>query len=259
MAQVNQPFHKDGWIIAAAHAPGKHGAIWRTDLWVAIADSSPSSHTFSFQFCRSGQDNTTVEAHDISLTPGTEVYYFEDVLDQFLSIGGGSWVGAIHYVSSTNVQVWARVYSISSDGTRSYGQLVEGIATSDMSPDQDPWDKREHQWIFPVKHTADGRFRVNVGILNPTGVPSHYSVRAFDATGNSGTGEASRELEVPPYSMIQLLDPFANAYDGEWSTVKIRVTCITEGGGTLAYASVIDNATNDAYFVRGVKLLPLDE
>jgi hypothetical protein len=32
----------------------------------------------------------------------------------------------------------------------------------------------------------------------------------------------------------------------------------TEGTGVFGYASVIDNATNDAYFVRGVKMLEAD-
>jgi len=31
-AQLNQTLHTDGWILAAAHAPGLQGAIWRTDL-----------------------------------------------------------------------------------------------------------------------------------------------------------------------------------------------------------------------------------
>jgi hypothetical protein len=31
------------------------------------------------------------------------------------------------------------------------------------------------------------------------------------------------------------------------------VRCKTDGAGGFAYASVVDNATNDAFFVRGVK------
>jgi len=35
-AQLNQALHQDGWILAAAHAPGLHGSIWRTDLWSTV-------------------------------------------------------------------------------------------------------------------------------------------------------------------------------------------------------------------------------
>jgi len=31
------------------------------------------------------------------------------------------------------------------------------------------------------------------------------------------------------------------------------------GSGAFGYASVVDNATNDAYFVRGVKLMEPEE
>ena len=115
------------------------------------------------------------------------------------------------------------------------------------------------QWIYAMRHTADGRYRVNVGVINPTAVPASFVMNMFDATGNSPGAGSSKSLDVPPFSMVQLLDPFASVNGGEWSTMKIRVECVTEGGGAFAYASVIDNATNDAYFLRAVKLMPPDE
>ncbi len=260
-AQLNQTVHRDGWILAAAHAPGSHGSIWRTDLWVNVVHGVDESTTVDLYFCPRGEDNTDVEPVSLELTPGVRFYYLEDVLDQFLSVGGGSWVGAIHYVANADVQVWARVYSISADGSASYGQLVEGIPTADMTPDNDPWISAATQWLFAMRHTADGRYRVNVGIVNPTPVRSQYTVRIFDETGSNpgGGGAVLVRVEVPPYSMTQLSDPFADVSGGEWSAMAIRVECTTEGGGAFAYASVVDNATNDAYFVRGVKQMRPDE
>ena len=57
-AQVNQTLHYDGWILAAAHAPGLEGSIWRTDLWFAL--DSAGSGPVTLRFCRSGNDNTGV-------------------------------------------------------------------------------------------------------------------------------------------------------------------------------------------------------
>ena len=85
--------------------------------------------------------------------------------------------------SDGDVQVWARVYSISPDGKQSYGQLIEGIPTADMSPDDDPWDSHEQQWMLAVQHTSDGRYRVNVGIVNPTSVAARYEVAIFNGAG----------------------------------------------------------------------------
>lgn len=212
-------------------------------------------------FCRSGKDNTGIAPVSMEISPGTKHYFIEHALDHFLGVGDGSWVGAIHYVSTAYVQVWARVYSISADGSASYGQLVEGIPTADMSPDSDPWDADEHQWLYAMRHTADGRYRVNIGIVNPTGVAGHYGVQMYAPDGNNpGGGPAVfTEVDVPPFSMVQLLDPFAGVLGGEWSDMEVRVQCTTEGGGTFAYASVVDNHTNDAFFVRAVKRMTPDE
>ena len=255
-AQLNQPLHRDGWILAAAHAPGLHGSIWRTDLWLYAR--SGGTYTVTLTLCRSGHDNTAAETFTITPSPGQYVVSIEDVVDHFLSIGSGSWVGAIHYEANVPLQAWARVYSISADGSASYGQLVEGIPTDQMSPShRDGYDTNHMQYVYAAKHTADGRFRVNVGVVNPTATECEYRVRMFDATDNNpSSGPASVDVTVPAYSMVQLADPFAGVNGGSWDNHMIQLLCDTIGGGGFMYASAVDNATNDAYFVRGVKGLP---
>jgi hypothetical protein len=256
-AQLNQTLHDDGWILAAAHAPGYQGSIWRTDLWIRFERSGGS---IDLTFCESGVDNTDAE----TFTLDTDVYgfYIEDVVDEYLDIGDGSWLGAIHYTASRGVQVYARVYSISPDGTRSFGQIIEGIPTSDMSMSYNHPDypsTREDQWMFPVKHTADGRFRVNVGAVNPTAVETQVHFQIFDETGNNPPDNTSYTETIPPYSMLQLNDPFATVNGGDWSIYVIRVEAVHEDAGVLAYASAVDNATNDAFFVRGTQLFRPDD
>jgi len=160
------------------------------------------------------------------------------------------------------VQVYARVYSISPDGSRTYGQVIEGIPTADMSMSfNDPGypGTKEHQWMFAMKHTADGRYRVNIGMVNPTPVATLFLVSIFDATGNSPPGFNETEVMLPPFSMRQLNDPFDEINGGEWSQYIARVSTETPGSGAFGYASVVDNATNDAFFVRGVKLMEPDQ
>jgi len=255
-AQVNQTQHSDGWILAAAHAPGYHGSIWRTDLWVVFNYVGDSTY-FDMYFNKAGQDNTFAAKHQLALTAGKKVYHIEDVVDHFLDLGDGSWSGAIHYVTNAKVQVWARVYSISADGRASYGELVEGIPTADASPDSDPWDADAQQWVYAIQHTADGRFRVNFGIVNPTGLTVQYRVRIFDSTGSNL--DESIDVEVPPYSMIQLNDPLAALNGGEWDEIEVRSRALTEDGRGFLWASVVDNATNDAFFIRGVKRMTPSE
>jgi hypothetical protein len=78
-AQLNQPLHRDGWILAAVHAPGLHGSIWRTDLWL-YADTL-SGQNVTLKLCRSGQDNTAAAEFAITAAPGQKVLYIEDVVD----------------------------------------------------------------------------------------------------------------------------------------------------------------------------------
>jgi len=260
-AQLNQTMHYDGWILAAARAPGLHGSIWRTDLWFNLR-TMMSNAEVTLYFCRSGEDNSDIEGIPVPLDfdRWQLTYYFEDVIGSLLGVTSGSWVGAIHYTSNVPIQVSARVYSISADGRASYGQLVEGIPTADMSPAWQQGNAWHAQWMYAAKHTADGRFRVNVGVVNPTTIEAQYDVQMYDATGEHPGGQAAYVgVTVPPMSMVQLADPFGGVAGGEWSDMVIRVICHGEGAGAFAYASVVDNATNDAYFHRGAKQLLPDE
>jgi hypothetical protein len=258
--QLNQTQHDDGWILAAAHTPGLEGSIWRTDLWVRFRGYGGG--TITLRFCRSGVDNTGAPGYDVVLDSETQTVYVEDVVEHFLHVGDTGWLGAIHYTTNADAQVYARVYSTSTDGRKTYGQLVEGIPTSDMSLSYETSGypgTQEDQWMFALKHTADNRYRVNIGIVNPTAVASRFWVNMFDATNDSPGGPDSMTVQVPPFSMIQLNDPFAGVDGGEWSANIVRVEAEAAGSGALAYASVVDNATNDAFFVRGVKLMRPDE
>lgn len=251
-AQLNQTFHTDGWILAAAHAPGLEGSIWRTDLWIVRDSKAAQVH---LTFCEKNTDNSTARGYEVVFEESSRIAYIEEAVDAFLGVGDGSWTGAIHYTADYPIQVWARVYSINAEGTESYGQIIEGIPTSDMSPDDDPWDYTEQQYLFAVKHTADDRYRVNIGLVNPTSMEASYRVQAYGPDGNCpSSGCANFTVTVPPYSMIQQQDPFADWQDGEWNQASIQIRCQTDGAGGFVYASVVDNATNDAYFVRGVKM-----
>jgi hypothetical protein len=261
-AQLNQTLHQDGWILAASHAPGLHGSIWRTDLWVHARTYGTGSATL--RFCKASENGTDAQEYELEFAEGENIVYVEDIVDHFLDIGDGSWTGAIHYVSEFPVQAYARVYSISPDGSRTYGQVIEGVPTADMSMSfNDPGypGTQEDQWMFAMKHTADGRYRVNIGMVNPTAVATRFYISIFDATGNDppGGGTLDDEVQMPPYSMRQLSDPFADVTGGEWSNYIVRVEAAVPCSGALGYASVVDNATNDAFFVRGVKRMMPDE
>lgn len=63
-AQLNKTMHSDGWILAAAHAPGQQGSIWRTDLGVRFQTSGGS---VTLDFCESKTDNTGAQTFTIEI------------------------------------------------------------------------------------------------------------------------------------------------------------------------------------------------
>ena len=75
-AQLNKTQHADGWILAAAHAPGLQGSIWRTDLWVR--GQTYGGGTVTLYFSESGEDNSSAPGHEIQFgEPGRIVGYRE--------------------------------------------------------------------------------------------------------------------------------------------------------------------------------------
>jgi hypothetical protein len=160
-AQLNPS--TDGWILAASHAPGLQGSIWRTDLWVRACTNGTGSATLTF--CKAGENGTAAPGYQLEFSDGEDTVYVEDVVDHFLDIGGGSWLGAIHYVSEYPVQVYARVYSISPDGSETYGQVIEGVPTADrsMAYNEPGYPGTGETSGCRDEAHADNRYRVNIG------------------------------------------------------------------------------------------------
>ncbi len=112
--------------------------------------------------------------------------------------------------------------------------------------------------MVAARHTTDGRYRVNVGVVNPSATAGRFYVEMF--TGDAADREETiGPIVVPAHSMVQTSDAFSAVDGGNWSDKIIRVAPSTEGTTAFAYLSVVDNATNDAYFVRGIKLLSYPE
>ncbi len=91
--------------------------------------------------------------------------------------------------------------------------------------------------MWGAKHTADDRFQVYIGIVNPTATEAEYDIIAYGSDFNflADFGCANDHVRVPPFSMVQLSDPLAGWQGGEWSAASIVVKCKTDGAGGFAY------------------------
>ncbi len=129
--------------------------------------------------------------------------------------------GALH--------VSSRTFNTGEDGT--FGQVVPAVPASDAA----------RNLILPNLRHAPGKWRTNIGLINPRGYPKVVSVVLL------GGPMWVNEVRLGPFEYRQINDAFAGKNTNENATAHLY----SDVGPILAYGSVIDNRTGDAVFVQG--------
>ncbi len=210
------------WIAAAAHSGGAHGSVWRTD--VCLLNRSNAITTAELRFRGSDGD---AAALIVEVADGEQV-----VVSDVVSELGMSGSGSIEVFSDRPLFASSRTYNASADG--SFGLFLDGV------PDQAAAVSGDIVWLPQLQQNA--AFRTNIGLLNSGGVEARVRIFLYDESGNE---LVSRWRTLEPHAWMQLQEPFtrlAGHSDIDSGSAKIQVA---SGGGVIAYASVIDNATND--------------
>ena len=136
--------------------------------------------------------------------------------------------------SSPTGRSWcrSRTYSTSDDGT--FGQFLDGVspaATAGLG-----------QTVYLPQLQQNEAFRTNIGFLNTTDLEAAVRVRLYDASGQL---LAARLKTLAPRARLQLQEPFLRIAGREDIDAGYASVTVEAGEGVIAYASVIDNATND--------------
>jgi CubicO group peptidase (beta-lactamase class C family) len=214
--------HQLQWIAAAVHGEGAHESRWRTDL--SLLNRSGDTATVDIQFRGDGAAFNPVV---VTLDDGEQ----RTIGDVVASVGAeGS--GSVKIQSSSPVMAASRTYNASDFGT--YGLFLDGISGTDSCA--------EGGTVWLPHLLQNDLFRTNVGLLNTGETEARVRVTFFDG---SGTELASRSRTLGPGAWLQLQEPFARIagrtdIDAGYATVHVQ-----SGQRLIAYASVIDNRTND--------------
>jgi hypothetical protein len=198
-------------IPVAAFAPGAFGATWQTDLWVERAFSSSDSALASVRY---GSSGFTV--------PPSGRTYFENVVATLT----GSTPSAGQLELNLPPDVFGATFLYSAPARR--GDTILAAAPLAVAGD-----------AMPVEN--DAAFRTNVGISEVAGAPVTVRVTVFDAAGNA---LSSRDFDVPARGLVQA-GLGVPVVDG-----RVHFEVIAGSGKIVGYASIVDNASQDAYFVR---------
>jgi len=214
---------------SSARAEGLNGAFYTTD--VTASNVSSSSTTLTFKFLGNNQDGTAGEERAYSL-PAGRTQTFADILGSVF--GRISDYGAIDVSSdSFGLSILGQTSTPGFGGT--FGQSVPVTTLAELIRKGAP------RSIVAIRE--DAAFRTNVILSNAT-------VTALDVDLNliaeNGTALGSKRVSLPPLGMTQVTRVVRDlGVSVDVTGARLVLSTATTGGALAAYASVIDNVTND--------------
>jgi hypothetical protein len=213
------------WILpAAAWIHGTAGSYWTTRF--TLCNSGPTDAAVTFKWLghdfdgRFGPGTAYVVRAGQVLVPDEWVSHPEDY-------------GSILVISSSPALiVQSETSTLVPDGG-TVGQALPAMGPADFA-------STTPKTLAPVRENAS--FRTNLVLANATETPVTAHVELFAA---DGTSLGSRDVVLPPLGMTQINSVAASLGATTIDLGRIAVSTPTPGGLVAAYASVIDNVTND--------------
>ncbi len=224
------PSPGSGWLLpSSARVPGIGNAFWSTR--VTISNRGESDSTVLMKFLGNNADGREGTERTVELQAGRSLT-FNDVLGSLFGIDSG--FGAIAMTPATATLLMASQTTTPGNGG-TFGQSVPAVATHDLITCATPGS------ISGIRE--DASFRTNLILANA----SEFSVDVEVTLVNSdGQTSASRQYRLFPKGMTQVTQVVRTL--GITDSVvgdRLVLVALTPGGAFAAYASVIDNVTND--------------
>jgi hypothetical protein len=212
-------------VAGVAHAAGRLGSQWRSNLCVTNVSESTAHLTITY---RHGSGAVS-EEYSLGANRSKE---WGDVAASLFGMSGAS-AGSVEVASDVPVLVTARTYNQSSSGT--FGQYLPGAdAGRALTSGQ--------LGVLPqIKNTSS--FRTNVGFVNLGTSPCTVRVRLYSASGVQLGSSVSRSANPGEWSQINDVYDVAGAGSSNLGMATVEV--VSGDGPIWAYASVVDNTSND--------------
>jgi subtilisin-like proprotein convertase family protein len=203
-------------------ASGIAGTVWMSDLWIDT-EQTPIRVTDT----RTYRSDGTATA-----TPG---FIYPTLAYPIGETTSPSPRGQLDVDAPAGVLAATRMMATAADGTRR-GALILPQALSESI------GEGESQDVAGVDSNLENR--TNIGVSEITGNPVLVRVSVFDA---AGTALGTTTLSVGPRQNTQL--PLLQIVPAGVTAGHVRFAVLSGGGRVLAYASVVDNQSNDTTFL----------
>ncbi|HEY3349977.1 MAG TPA: DUF5666 domain-containing protein [Thermoanaerobaculia bacterium] len=217
------------FVASTAHATGRAGAFFTTSL--TLSNASSSSVTVEIRFHGHDRDGRGAPVSRMTLGP-QETRTIDDVLGTLF--GAASDFGSLAVASNSGALfVSSRTGTPGADG--SFGQDIPAAGREDLV--------REGSSRLLAGVRQSSAFRTNLVVANAGEIDTDVEVELEDA---AGTALGTARIALRPLEMRQLNDVARalGARDG-FRDGRLRLSTPTANGAFAAFASEIDNGTND--------------
>jgi len=162
-----------------------------------------------------------------------------DVVDQLNASGSGP----VEVLSDQPLKVTTRTYNLVSSGASCYPNGTQGQAYPVVASGDGPGAGQSAYLAGLIENAA---YRCNIGVVNTGTQSATVLVELFDGAGSK---LADYPVALAAGQWVQPTQPFLNvagqtAMDRGYAKITVQ-----SGSGVFAFASVIDNITNDPTLV----------
>ena len=252
----NGPLPESLIVPAVGHAAGANNSLFESD--VRIANVSAQAMKYLLNFTLTGTDGTqSGQSTTIQVDPGTTMA-LDDILANFFGIGadGGGATGTLEIrplttttstttlgtTAKTSIQTVASSRTYDTTPTGTFGQFIPAIPYSQFLA--------KGGGVISLQQIAQSAaYRTNFGLVEASGQKVDVLVHVFDNSGAEVATPIPISLQPGEHKQI---NAFLAANGIELSDGRIEVEVTSATGKVTAYASTVDNLTNDPLLVLPV-------
>src|SRR5581483_7214494 len=236
-------------VPAVGHAPGANNSMFESD--VRVANTSAQTQKYELNFTLSGTDGTqSGQSTTIDVDPGATMA-LDDILSNFFGVGGdgGTATGVLEIrpltsttssgstsaIPSVTTVASSRTFNSTANGT--FGQFIPAIPFSQFVG--------QSARISLQQVAQSAAYRTTLGLVEAAGENATVLIHVYDITGH--------DLARIPQSLLPgehlQLNNFLQTNGISLADGRIEVEVTSATGKVSAYASVVDNLTNDPLVV----------
>lgn len=219
----------------AAQTSGAGSTYWRTEL--SIFNAGTRGATVDLRFLPS--PGGTVQSRTITIGSGATITAPNALRDLFgIDSGSGAMmIESVDYAGTPDLKVASRTFTGGSSGT--YGQFV---------PDQRSAD--EATTLYLTGMASGATFRTNIGLANASDGWNGVTITLRDSRGVS-FGQTQVNLPPRTFQQSALTAMFPSLAGRDLSGMSAHLVS-SAASGWHAYASVVDNRSQDPVYIRAV-------